>query len=44
MNIVKKNMWCEALSIKFQKALANMGFFGYFDKGGCICVKDVRVT
>ncbi|KAL0851681.1 hypothetical protein ABMA28_000014 [Loxostege sticticalis] len=40
MNIVKKNMWCEALSIKFQKALANMGFFGYFDKGGCICVKD----
>lgn len=43
LNIVKKTVWCEALSIKFQKALTNIGFFGYFDKGGCVCVKDVSL-
>jgi hypothetical protein len=41
LNIVKKNLWCEPLLIKFQKALTNLGFFGYFDKVGSVCVKDV---
>ncbi|XP_059055105.1 uncharacterized protein LOC131849128, partial [Achroia grisella] len=40
LNIVKKNVWCEALSIKFQNALSNIGFFGFLDKGGSICVRD----
>ncbi|XP_063837538.1 uncharacterized protein LOC135086691 [Ostrinia nubilalis] len=40
LNIVKKNLWCEALSIKFQKALSNLGFFGFYDKSGCTCVRD----
>ncbi|CAH0577948.1 unnamed protein product [Chrysodeixis includens] len=40
MNIVKKNLWCEALTIKFQTALSNLGFLGLFDKGACICLRD----
>ncbi|XP_028032191.1 uncharacterized protein LOC114244537 [Bombyx mandarina] len=40
MNIVKKSEWCETLTIKFQKALNNLGFLGYFDKTACICVRD----
>ncbi|XP_022833195.1 uncharacterized protein LOC111361095 [Spodoptera litura] len=40
LNIVKKTLWCEALTIKFQKALSNLGFLGMFDKGACICVRD----
>ncbi|XP_075990883.1 granzyme H-like [Anticarsia gemmatalis] len=40
LNIVKKSVWCEALTVKFQKALSNMGFVGFFDKRACICVRD----
>ncbi|XP_035459310.1 ovochymase-1-like [Spodoptera frugiperda] len=40
VNIVKKTLWCEALTIKFQKALSNLGFVGMFDKSACICVRD----
>ncbi|XP_021193973.3 uncharacterized protein LOC110378884 [Helicoverpa armigera] len=40
MNIVKKSLWCEALTIKFQKALSNLGFLGLFDKSACVCVRD----
>ncbi|CAG9781718.1 unnamed protein product [Diatraea saccharalis] len=32
VNIVKMSEWCEALTIKFQKAVAAFGFMGLFDK------------
>ncbi|KAJ8737757.1 hypothetical protein PYW08_000352 [Mythimna loreyi] len=40
LNIVKKNLWCEALTIKFQKALTNLGFHGLIDQDGRVCVRD----
>ncbi|XP_053624538.1 granzyme H-like [Plodia interpunctella] len=40
VNTVKKGDWCEALSLKFQKALTNLGFHGYFENTGSICVRD----
>ncbi|CAH0401788.1 unnamed protein product [Chilo suppressalis] len=40
LNIVKTSEWCEALIIKFQKALAALGFMGMFEKSSTICVKD----
>ncbi|KAG6458526.1 uncharacterized protein LOC115448907 isoform X2 [Manduca sexta] len=40
LNIVKKKMWCEALTMKFQKALTNLGFIGYFDTTACVCIRD----
>ncbi|KAJ8737056.1 hypothetical protein PYW07_000327 [Mythimna separata] len=40
LNIVKKNLWCEALTIKFQKALTNLGFHGLIDQDGRVCIRD----
>ncbi|XP_013189083.2 uncharacterized protein LOC106133796 [Amyelois transitella] len=40
VNTAKKGIWCEALSLKFQKALTNLGFHGYFENTGSICVRD----
>lgn len=44
MNIVKKNLWCEALAIKFQKGLSNLGFHGIIDTSSCICIRDTDRT
>nr|XP_026499311.1 uncharacterized protein LOC113403087 [Vanessa tameamea] len=38
--IVKKSLWCNTITMKFQKAMTNLGFVGYFDKASSICVKD----
>ncbi|CAB3226105.1 unnamed protein product [Arctia plantaginis] len=40
LNVVKKVVWCEALSMKFQKALSNLGFMGFFDQSAYLCVRD----
>lgn len=44
MNIVKMSMWCEALNIKFQKALSNIGYHGTLPKAASVCVRDTDKT
>ncbi|CAH2104077.1 unnamed protein product [Euphydryas editha] len=38
--IVKKSLWCNTVTVKFQKAMTNLGYTGYFDKTASVCVKD----
>ncbi|XP_038216727.1 uncharacterized protein LOC119835800 [Zerene cesonia] len=40
LNIAKKSIWCETLTLKFQKALTNIGYKGFFDKSYSVCVRD----
>ncbi|XP_049886094.1 uncharacterized protein LOC126380606 [Pectinophora gossypiella] len=40
LNIVKMHEWCDALAIKLQKSLSNIGFYGLLDKTSMICTKD----
>ncbi|XP_072931257.1 uncharacterized protein [Epargyreus clarus] len=40
LNIEKTHLWCDTLSIKFQKALINIGYTGHFDKTSCLCIRD----
>ncbi|OWR42752.1 hypothetical protein KGM_207168 [Danaus plexippus plexippus] len=38
--IAKKNVWCNAIKLRFQKAMANLGYMGNFDKTATVCLKD----
>ncbi|VVC94323.1 unnamed protein product [Leptidea sinapis] len=42
VDISKRSVWCETLSLKFQQAIVNLGYTGYFDKNACICVRDTE--
>ncbi|CAH2034894.1 unnamed protein product, partial [Iphiclides podalirius] len=44
VNIAKKHLWCDTLSITYQKALQNLGFLGYSDKSAYICIRDPDKT
>lgn len=44
IEIVKKEIWCEALALKFQKVLINNGFQGFYERSAGICVRDVSKT
>ncbi|XP_023940590.2 uncharacterized protein LOC112047643 isoform X2 [Bicyclus anynana] len=38
--IVKKSLWCDTISLKFQNAMTNLGYTGDFDRSVSICVRD----
>lgn len=41
LNIVKMHEWCDALSVKLEKSLANLGYDGEIDKTNMLCLRDV---
>ncbi|XP_026315195.1 granzyme M-like [Hyposmocoma kahamanoa] len=40
LNVVRMHAWCDVLSIKLEKSLANLGYEGELDKSNMICVRD----
>ncbi|CAH2216462.1 jg24662, partial [Pararge aegeria aegeria] len=42
--IVKKSLWCNTISLKFQKAMSNLGYNGQFDSAVSLCVRDVSLN
>ncbi|CAF4749865.1 unnamed protein product [Pieris macdunnoughi] len=40
LEIARKNVWCDTLTLKFQKALLNIGYKGVFDKSYSVCIRD----
>ncbi|KPI96203.1 hypothetical protein RR46_06937, partial [Papilio xuthus] len=44
LNIAKKRLWCDPLSVRFHAALVNLGFIGYSDESTAICLRDAERT
>nr|XP_034839286.1 uncharacterized protein LOC117995377 [Maniola hyperantus] len=40
VSVVKKNLWCNTITLKFQKAMTNLGYTGDFEDDVSICTRD----